>query len=59
MQSNLDWLPGRRADQLVMCKNWISIMSPAELRARWDITVNQSTLRGGLVHRTFTAAARA
>jgi hypothetical protein len=39
-----DWMPGRRADQVVMCRNWIGIMTT---------DVNQSALPGGLVHRSF------
>jgi hypothetical protein len=41
MPFNADWLPGRRADQLVMGKNWISIMSPAEIRTRWNISTEE------------------
>jgi hypothetical protein len=24
-----DWLPGPRTEQVIMCRNWISVMDPA------------------------------
>jgi hypothetical protein len=46
MSQTRDWLPGSRADQLVMCKNWISIMSPAEVRTAWGIPTDKFTELG-------------
>jgi hypothetical protein len=31
-----DWLPGKRADRLVMCRNWLNIMTP-KIRTAWGI----------------------
>jgi hypothetical protein len=41
-----DWWPKRRADKIVMCRNWISIMSPAEVRTAWGIPAAQFTELG-------------
>jgi hypothetical protein len=41
MAYNKDWLPAGRADQIVMCKNWISIMSPADVRTKWGIPTDE------------------
>jgi hypothetical protein len=43
-----DWLPGRRADKIVMIRNWITIMSPAEVRTAWGIPAAQFTELGNL-----------
>jgi hypothetical protein len=40
MSQKTDWMPGRRADQLVMCRNWIGIMT-AEVRTAWGIPQDQ------------------
>jgi hypothetical protein len=40
MSQKTDWMPGRRADQLVMARNWIGIMT-AETRTKWNIPQDQ------------------
>jgi hypothetical protein len=42
-----DWLPGKRADQLAMCRNWLGYMT-AERRAAWGIPQNQFAELQGL-----------
>jgi hypothetical protein len=37
-----DWLPGKRADQLAMCRNWLGYMT-AEKRTSWGIPQDQFT----------------
>jgi hypothetical protein len=37
MAHNQDWYPSSRTDQLNMVRNWINIMSPAEVRTAWGI----------------------
>ncbi|MDR2185128.1 MAG: hypothetical protein LBO80_05595 [Treponema sp.] len=37
-----DWMPGRRADQLAMCQNWIIVMTAAK-RTAWNIPQDQFT----------------
>jgi hypothetical protein len=51
MSYNTDWYPGRRADQIVLCRNWISVMT-AEVRTRRGIPQDQFTALNTL----FTAA---
>jgi hypothetical protein len=36
MAKTTDWMPGKRANQLVMARNWIGIMTP-ETRTAWGI----------------------
>ncbi|MDR2186308.1 MAG: hypothetical protein LBO80_11685 [Treponema sp.] len=40
MAFNSDWLPGRRADQLTMCRNWTVVLT-AETRTAWGIPQTQ------------------
>jgi hypothetical protein len=42
MSKTTDWMPGRRADQLVMTHNWLTIMTP-EVRTAWGIPPEQYT----------------
>ncbi|MDR2094542.1 MAG: hypothetical protein LBP76_03370 [Treponema sp.] len=42
-----DWMPGRRADQIVMCRNWIDIMTP-EVQTAWGIPAPEFTELGTL-----------
>jgi hypothetical protein len=42
-----DWMPGRRPDQIVMCRNWIGIMT-TEVRTAWGIPAAEFTELGTL-----------
>jgi hypothetical protein len=42
MSKTTDWLPGKRAEQLVMCRNWLNIMT-VEVRTAWAIPQDQFT----------------
>jgi hypothetical protein len=35
-----NWLPGPRTEQVIMCRNWISVMDPAT-RTAWGIPADQ------------------
>jgi hypothetical protein len=37
MSKTGDWYPFTRTGQIAMVQNWISIMSPAEVRTGWGI----------------------
>jgi hypothetical protein len=47
MQSNSDWLPGRRADQLAMADNWIIYLTSAR-RTVWGVPQDQFTALSNL-----------
>ncbi|MDR1986456.1 MAG: hypothetical protein LBP88_05725, partial [Treponema sp.] len=42
MAKTTDWLPGKRADQLLMARNWLRIMT-TEVQAGWNIPQAQFT----------------
>jgi hypothetical protein len=43
-----DWLPGRRAAILAMCRNWISMMATPETRTRWGVPTDRFQRLGTL-----------
>jgi hypothetical protein len=36
-----DWLPDSRTDQINMCREWLNIMSTAEVRTKWGIPTDR------------------
>ncbi|MDR1985888.1 MAG: hypothetical protein LBP88_02815 [Treponema sp.] len=52
MPNTTHWLPGKRSDQIAMCRNWITIMTDPEVLTNWGIPPAQFTELSSL----FTAA---